>query len=65
VHVAYVVIDGGIDSARMRTSGIDPERLIDPREIARASEYLASQQAGSWTHELVLRPARGDWTSPT
>ncbi|MBI5533090.1 MAG: SDR family NAD(P)-dependent oxidoreductase [Deltaproteobacteria bacterium] len=65
VHAAYVVIDGGIASERTLARGLDPQRLVDPLEIARACEYLAAQLPSSWTHELVLRPARSDWTSPT
>jgi NAD(P)-dependent dehydrogenase (short-subunit alcohol dehydrogenase family) len=65
VHVAYVVIDGGIDSGRMRAAGVDPAVLLEPAEIARACEYLHGQQPRSWTHELLLRPNVGEWTTPT
>jgi len=64
VHVAYVAIDGPIESEAMR-GRMDDSQLLDPREIARACEYLHLQTARSWTHELVLRPAAGDWSAPT
>jgi NAD(P)-dependent dehydrogenase (short-subunit alcohol dehydrogenase family) len=65
VHAAYVVIDGGIESERTKKMGIDPAKVIDPLEIARACEYLHGQDIRAWTHELLLRPGVGDWTAPT
>jgi NAD(P)-dependent dehydrogenase (short-subunit alcohol dehydrogenase family) len=65
VHVAYVVIDGGIDSDGMRSRNVDPAGLIDPREIARACEYLHGQSPRAWTHELLVRAHGSDWTAPT
>jgi len=65
VHVAYVVADGPIASDATRASGFDPSRLIQPAEIARACQYLHEQQPFAWTHELMLRPAAGEWTAPT
>jgi NAD(P)-dependent dehydrogenase (short-subunit alcohol dehydrogenase family) len=64
VHVAYLAIDGPIESEAMRTRGVDPSIMLDPREIARACEYLHEQHQRSWTHELLLRPSGGDWTAP-
>lgn len=62
VHVAHVVIDGGIDGERLRTSA--PERaleagdsgLLDPDAIAETYWALHQQQRSAWTHELDLRP---------
>lgn len=65
VHVAYVAIDGPIDSPAMRSRSMDPSMTIDPTEIARACEYLSGQEHRAWTHELLLRPSHGDWTAPT
>jgi NAD(P)-dependent dehydrogenase (short-subunit alcohol dehydrogenase family) len=61
VHVAYVPIDGGIAKGPVET----PSRTISAQEIARACEYLHSQEPSAWTHELVLRPMATDWTAPT
>jgi NAD(P)-dependent dehydrogenase (short-subunit alcohol dehydrogenase family) len=67
VHVAYLPIDGAIDSPRTQAwiarSGAD--RAIPEAEIARACAYLHGQERRAWTHELVLRPPGGDWTAPT
>ena len=65
VHAAYVAIDGPINSASMHARSGPENARLDPQEIARACEYLHSQQPAAWTHELVLRPSDGDWTSPT
>jgi NAD(P)-dependent dehydrogenase (short-subunit alcohol dehydrogenase family) len=67
VHVAYLPIDGPIESERtaawIARSGAD--KAIPQGEIARACEYLHRQERRAWTHELVLRPAAADWTAPT
>jgi NAD(P)-dependent dehydrogenase (short-subunit alcohol dehydrogenase family) len=63
VHVAYLPIDGGIESERTAAFGAD--KLVPPSEIARACEYLHGQPPRAWTHELLLRPTGGDWTAPT
>jgi NAD(P)-dependent dehydrogenase (short-subunit alcohol dehydrogenase family) len=67
VHVAYVPIDGPIESERTAAwlAANGPERGIPQDEIARACEYLHRQAPRAWTHELVLRPAASEWTSPT
>jgi len=67
VHVAYLPVDGPIESERTREwlakSGAD--RGIPQDEIARACEFLHRQDRRAWTHELLLRPTGGDWTTPT
>ena len=67
VHVAYLPIDGAIESegtaAWAARNGRD--RAIPQAEIARACAYLHRQERRAWTHELVLRPTGTDWTAPT
>lgn len=67
VHVAYLPIDGGIESdktaAWLAQGGAD--RAVPQAEIARACEYLHGQDRRAWTHELVLRPLGSDWSAPT
>jgi NAD(P)-dependent dehydrogenase (short-subunit alcohol dehydrogenase family) len=59
IHVAHVIIDGPIDTARVR--GIMPdlksEALLSPDAIAETYFQLAAQHPSAWTHELDLRPA--------
>jgi NAD(P)-dependent dehydrogenase (short-subunit alcohol dehydrogenase family) len=62
VHVAHVVIDGGIDGERLRTHS--PQRtaeagangLLHPDAIAETYWQLHQQHRSAWTHELDLRP---------
>ena len=62
VHVAHIIIDGGIDGARLRMgmpqraaeAGIDG--LLDPDAIAETYWQLHQQHRSAWTHELDLRP---------
>src|SRR5439155_3386214 len=46
VHVAYLPIDGGIESDKTREwiARNGAERTLPPREIARACEYLHGQE---------------------
>jgi NAD(P)-dependent dehydrogenase (short-subunit alcohol dehydrogenase family) len=67
VHVAYLPIDGAIESDKTRAwverNGAD--RAIPEEEIARACAYLHGQERRAWSHELLLRPPGSDWTAPT
>lgn len=67
VHVAYLPIDGAIESERTREwiTRAGPDRAIPQAEIARACEYLHRQERSAWTHELVLRASGSEWTAPT
>ena len=67
VHVAYLPIDGAIESERSAawTAKNGADRAIPQIEIARACAYLHAQERRAWTHELVLRPTGTDWTAPT
>lgn len=67
VHVAYLPIDGQIESedARAWLEKHGTDRALPPLAIAEACEYLHSQPRRAFTHELVLRPFAGDWSAPT
>jgi NAD(P)-dependent dehydrogenase (short-subunit alcohol dehydrogenase family) len=62
IHVAHVVIDGGIDGEKLNTAvprlkdqrGADGLLNIDA--IADAYWHLHTQHRSAWTHELDLRP---------
>ncbi len=62
IHVAHVVIDGGIDGERLRSAA--PQRvgqagadgLLDPEAIAETYWQLHRQHRSAWTFELDLRP---------
>ncbi len=62
VHVAHIVIDGGIEGERLKT--VAPQRaaeagvdgLLDPDAIAETYWHLHQQHRSAWTHELDLRP---------
>jgi NAD(P)-dependent dehydrogenase (short-subunit alcohol dehydrogenase family) len=58
VHVAHVVIDGMIDTPRVRERFPDAgdDELLDPDEIAKSYLHLVEQNRSSWTLELDLRP---------
>jgi NAD(P)-dependent dehydrogenase (short-subunit alcohol dehydrogenase family) len=62
IHVAHVVIDGGIDGERVRAA--NPNRfaergadgLLAPGDIAEVYWHLHAQPRSAWTQELDLRP---------
>jgi short-subunit dehydrogenase len=54
VHVAHVVIDGGIRSARRPETGQDT--LLDPDAIAESYLHLIRQPRSSWSWEIEVRP---------
>jgi NAD(P)-dependent dehydrogenase (short-subunit alcohol dehydrogenase family) len=64
VHVAHIVIDGGINGEQLRSRA--PQRvqeagddvLLEPAAIAECYWQLHAQPRSAWTHELDLRPAR-------
>jgi len=64
IHVAHVVIDGGIDTEFVR--GLRPDfdaakandLVLSPQAIAAQYVNLHKQHRSTWTHELDLRPWR-------
>ena len=59
IHVAHVVIDGGIASSYARTDADRAsDRFLDPDAIARSYLHLHRQARSAWTWEIELRP----WT---
>lgn len=56
IHVAHVVIDGGIRSERRPIPTDRPDSLLDPDAIATAYLQLARQHRSAWTWEIELRP---------
>jgi NAD(P)-dependent dehydrogenase (short-subunit alcohol dehydrogenase family) len=56
IHVAHVVIDGGIKSARRPEPADKPASLLDPDGIAASYLHLIHQPHSTWTSEVELRP---------
>jgi NAD(P)-dependent dehydrogenase (short-subunit alcohol dehydrogenase family) len=62
IHVAHVVIDGGIDTEFIRSLRPDfdeakaADKLLSPDQIATQYVMLHKQHRSAWTHELDLRP---------
>ena len=56
IHVAHVVIDGGIRSARRAEQPDAPDSLLDPDAIAQSYLHVLAQPRSAWTQELELRP---------
>ena len=67
LHVAHIIVDGVIDSERVRTTqperaaALGPQGLVEPSSIAQAYLWLHEQRPDAWTFELDLRPATDKW----
>jgi NAD(P)-dependent dehydrogenase (short-subunit alcohol dehydrogenase family) len=59
IHVAHIVIDGGIQDSEPGTEEAqDEEPLMNPAAIAETYWSVAKQDRSAWTLELDLRPHR-------
>jgi len=56
IHVAHVVIDGGIESARRPEPPDKPDSLLDPDAIAATYMHLIHQPRSAWAWEIEVRP---------
>lgn len=58
IHVVHVIIDGQIDTPKIRGRDLEraPETLIPPDAIAAAVIQMLKQPRNSWTHEIDVRP---------
>jgi len=54
IHVAHVVVDGGIRAESRPDGGED--RWLDPDAIAASYLHLLQQHRSAWTFELEVRP---------
>jgi len=56
IHVAHVVIDGGIRSARRADPPDRPDSTLDPDAIAQTYLNLLQQHRSAWAWEIEVRP---------
>ena len=56
IHVAHVVVDGGIRSARRTETADNPDSLLDPDAIAASYMHLIHQPRSAWSWEVEVRP---------
>ena len=56
IHVAHVVIDGGIASSARPVPTQNPDSLLTPEAIAETYMHLIRQPRDAWTWEIEVRP---------
>jgi len=56
IHVAHVVIDGGIRSERRPPAPDKPDALLDPDAIAQSYWHVLQQPRSAWSWEIEVRP---------
>jgi NAD(P)-dependent dehydrogenase (short-subunit alcohol dehydrogenase family) len=56
IHVAHIIIDGGIRSERRADPPGKTASLLDPNAIASTYLSVIRQPQSAWSHEVELRP---------
>jgi NAD(P)-dependent dehydrogenase (short-subunit alcohol dehydrogenase family) len=56
IHVAHVVVDGGIRSAHRPDPSDRPDSTLDPDAIAESYMHLIHQPRSAWAWEIEVRP---------
>jgi len=56
IHVAHIVIDGGIRSSSRTEPPDKPDSMLSPDAIAQTYLDLLRQQRSAWAWEIELRP---------
>jgi NAD(P)-dependent dehydrogenase (short-subunit alcohol dehydrogenase family) len=56
IHVAHVVVDGGIRSDRRPEPPDRPASMLDPDAIAASYVHLLRQPKSAWSWEIEVRP---------
>jgi NAD(P)-dependent dehydrogenase (short-subunit alcohol dehydrogenase family) len=56
LHIAHIVIDGGIRSERRPNPPDKPDGMLDPDAIAQSYLHLLAQPRSAWAWEIELRP---------
>jgi len=57
LHIAHILVDGIIDTAKSRKlHSLPVEQMLNPVDIAECYWRLTQQPKSAWTHELDLRP---------
>lgn len=56
IHVAHVVIDGGIRSARRPPEPDKPDAQLDPSAVAETYWHILQQPRSAWSWEMEVRP---------
>lgn len=57
IHVALVIVDGGIGSDEQSRD----EGMLRPSDIAATVYHLATQPKSAWTFEVDVRPFKENW----
>jgi NAD(P)-dependent dehydrogenase (short-subunit alcohol dehydrogenase family) len=56
IHIAHIVVDGGIRSARRADPADKPDSTLDPDAIAQTYLDLLRQHRSAWSWEIEVRP---------
>jgi NAD(P)-dependent dehydrogenase (short-subunit alcohol dehydrogenase family) len=56
IHVAHIVIDGGVRAEHRADPSDRPDSTLDPDAIAQAYVNLLRQHRSTWSWELEIRP---------
>ncbi len=60
VHVALIIVDGGIKSVDADTN-VDAPETLNPDDIATTAYFLTQQPRSAWSFEVDVRPSQENW----
>ena len=60
IHVALIIIDGGVKSLASGANVEAPETL-NPDDIATTAYFLSQQPRSAWSFEVDVRPSQESW----
>ena len=56
IHVAHIVIDGGIRNPGRTEPADKPDSMLDPDAVAQSYMQLIDQHRSAWAWEIEVRP---------
>ncbi len=56
IHVAHIVVDGGVRSANRRDPEDNPDSTLDPDGVAHTFLAVLAQPRNAWSWEVEVRP---------
>ena len=60
IHVALIIIDGGVKSL-VSDANLEAPETLNPDDIATTAHFLSQQPRSAWSFEVDVRPSQENW----
>jgi len=60
IHVALIIIDGGVKSL-VSDANLEAPETLNPDDIATTVHFLSQQPRSAWSFEVDVRPSQENW----